>query len=405
MATQRYGRTQNQVLLAKVESTEGTAESLTSATDAVPVEPFTLDLGEQTIDSNEATGSIIQGETVVTRFDPRLQANCKMRGSGNVATAPRQGPIMRAGGMAEQTLAILPASGVFDVASAPTTSSITIDRSAGTGTQLAATNALLAAQLVGRVMTLSVAPATPRDVVIYSATVSTNTVTINFCETVAGMGATTEAVIKPGNLYQQTTSPPSLTLGAYQDGKLRTLVGCRPKLSFTWPGSERLLMACDFAGTFYAEADASVPTDTDLGSLPAEVISRYGRAWLGKLETALSNFTLDLQTTDTRYPNPNLQYGVDRNILTKQNPGGTINVNDKLVAYQDIVTLVAANTRMPFCLVSDMSGSAGSRWAVTIPNLKILKAGGGDREGLIESVLSYQATFQSPTPAFALFNY
>jgi hypothetical protein len=407
MATQRYGRSKNAAILAKVEAVEGTAETLTSATDAMPCAPFTsFDLGEQTLESNEATGSIIKGETTVTRFDPRLPLELKMRGTASVATAPRQSPVLRAGGMTEQVLAVLPATGVFDVASAPSTSSIVIAQNAGTGTQLAGTNALLAAQLVGRVMTLSVAPATPRDVVITSATITTTNVTITFGETVAGMGATTEAVIKPGILYQApTATPPSLTIGGYRDGKRITLVGCRPKLAFAMPGSERPTMTADFGGSFQSETDTAMPSDIDFTGLPSEPIWRNGRAWFDYLETGCSNFSLDFQTTDTKYINPNLQYGVDRNILTEQNPGGTLVFNDKLVAYHDLITKVAANTKMPFVAVTDMSGAAGSRLAVAVPNMKILKKGDGEREGILENNNNFQAVYVAPTPAFTFFYY
>lgn len=403
MATQRYGRRQNAVLVAKVESSEGVAESLTTATDSIPCEPFTLDLGEQTIESAEAQASIIVGQKTVTRFDPRSTIVVNMRGSGAVATAPRVSPLLRIGGLAEQTLAVLPATGVFDVASG-TTTTIVVDRSSGTGTQLASTNATLAAQLVGRVMTLSVNPVTSRDVVIVKATISGNNVTITFGETLsAAADATTEAVIKPGTLYQPTTTVPSATVNGYNDGKKIALVGCRARHSFTMNGSERPSLSCDLGGTFVAETDASVPSDADFSSLPSEPIWRAGRAWIDYLDTGCSSFTLNSNTQSTKYINPNLTYGVDREILTSMDPGGTLNLNDKLVAYHDVVTKMAANTLMPFVAVTDLSGSAGSRLAVTIPNLKVLKRGLGDREGITESGLDYQAVFVSPTPAYTFF--
>jgi hypothetical protein len=60
---------------------------------------------------------------------------------------------------------------------------------------------------------------------------------------------------------------------------------------------------------------------------------------------------------------------------------------------------------MPFIAVTDLSGAAGSRWAHTVPNLLLLDPGDGDREGLIEAQLRFQAVKISPTPAFTWFNY
>ncbi len=403
MATQRYGRRQNAVFVAKVEGTEGTAESLTTASDSIPVEPFVLDLGEQTIDSNEAQGSLIAGQTTVTRFDPRGPVTFNMRGSGSAATAPRQSPILRTGGFAEQQLAVLPSATYFSVASG-TTTTIVIDRSSGTGTQLASTNATLAAQLVGRAMTLSINPATPRIVFITSATISGNNVTITFGETLASAADnTTRAIVSAGILYQPTTTIPSMTVNAYTDGKMVALVGCRNRLSLTLNGAERGQITADIGGTFVSETDAAVPGDADFSSLPAEPILRNGRVWINKLDTGMSSLSLSMNAESTKYPNPNLTYGIDREIITKLNPGGTLNLNDKLVAYHDVVSMMAANTLQTYVAATDLSGSAGSRVALTIPNLKVLKRGLGDREGIIESQINFQAAFVSPTPAVTLF--
>lgn len=389
--TQRYGRVQNQALLVEIEVTEGTLETPDAATQAVPFEPAQVPLNPNVIESNEATGSIIRGRRTITRLDPRLSVVSKMRGSGTVGTNPRQGPILEVSGMDPTNEAVLPATGVFDVASG-TTTTVVIDRAAGTGTQLPATTALLRAKLVGRPMTLSVNPATPKTVIITDATLSGNNVTITFREPLASTaGATTEAVVLAADIYRPTDTIPTISAWLYRDGKLIKLAGCRGRGSLAMPGGDRPTFTSDMAGRFDSESDAAVPAAVDFSALPAEPLFRKGIAVVGAKETGLSNFTLDHGASDTRYPNPNQDLGLDQNIITALDPQGVITLNDKLVAFHDLKTDLINNVLLPLVMCTDRSGSAGSRLAVTIPNALLLDVQDGDREGLHENQLPYQA--------------
>lgn len=389
--TQRYGRTQNQALLVEIEAAEGVLETPDAATQAVPIEPFQVPLNPNVIESNEATGSIIRGRRVVTRLDPRLTAVSKMRGSGTLGTNPRQAPLLQVGGMAFTNEARLPSgSDVFDVASG-TTTTIVIDRTAGTGTQLPSTTATLRARLVGLAMTLSVNPSTARTVIITDATITGSNVTITFREPLASAADnTTEAVILQQDVARPTTTIPTISAWGYRDGKLIKLAGCRGRGSLAMPGGERPTYTVDLAGRFDSESDASVPAAVDFSGLPAEPLFRNGIAVLGGKETGCSNFTLDHTATDTRYPNPNQLLGLDQNIITALDPQGVVTLNDKLVAFHDIKSDLINNTLMPIVMCTDRSAAAASRFAATVPNALLLDVQDGDREGLHENQVPYQ---------------
>lgn len=401
--TQRYGRNQNQALLVEIEVTENVLETPDAATQAVPFEPATVSLNPNVIESNEATGSLIRGRRTVTRLDPRFPPTVKMRGSGAVGTLPRQGPLLEVSGTDPTSHAVLPATGVFDAASG-TTTTIVVDRSAGTGTQLPATTALCRALLVGRPMVLSVNPTVAQTVGIVDATVSGDNVTITFRQPLASAADnTTEAVILAADVYRPTDTIPTLSAWLYRDGKLRKLAGCRGRGSLAMPGGERPTWACDLAGRFHSDSDASVPAAVDFSSLPSEPIWRNGIAVVGDKETACENFTLDLSASDTRYPNPNQSSGLDQNIITALDPQGVITVNDKLVAFDDYVTDLQNNALFPIVCATDLSGSAGTRFMVTVPNAQLLDMQDAEREGLATNQLPYQAVnLAGGFPAFAL---
>jgi hypothetical protein len=240
-------------------------------------------------------------------------------------------------------------------------------------------------------------------VVIIDATFATPNITLTFSPPLASAaGATTEAVIKPAMLYRATDTIPTLSAWAYRDGKLVKLRGLRGKNSLVMPGGERPTLTCDLAGTFVTETDASVPATIDFTGLPAESIWRNGICTLNNLDTGCSNFTLDLQASDTRYPNPNLPLALDRNIITSIDPGGVITVNDKLNSVHDIVTALLGNTLMAIVVTTDLGGAAGSRFSVCIPQALLLDRQDGDREGIMENQLPYQAVSNSPFPPFII---
>src|SRR5690242_2289499 len=106
-------RAVNQVLAAKIETTEGTVNAPTPLTDSIPISNFELPLNPKTFKSQEATGSLYKGASSVTRFEPRLTGTMLMRAAGTAGTAPRCDPILQAGGLAGTAYTVLPSTSTF----------------------------------------------------------------------------------------------------------------------------------------------------------------------------------------------------------------------------------------------------------------------------------------------------
>lgn len=402
MAIQDYLRNPNKALTAKVETVEGTFEAPIPATDAIPLEDAGFALNPEVEESNEATGVIDTAEADVTGTKPNITGTLKLRGSGSVTVAPRYAAILKACGLGETIATILPPTGTYDVASG-TTTTLVIDRTLVGNTSLPSTNAMLAA-LIGRPIELSVNPTTTRRTGIVNATITGNNVTITIGETLAAaMGATTEAKILPGPVYQPIqTVPPSISMERFLDGIVQRIKGVRGTCGFTLPGARRGTINIDMRGIFHQQADEAVPTTIDFSTLPPPPIWRAGRAHLNKLEIGATQFTCNLSNAQTQHPNPNIDSGFDRNIITKRDVRGQLDVNMALKATHDRIGALTANTKMPFMALLDDTAATGARVLITVPNFKVLDVGEGDRESIAEHTLPYQGVYLSPMPTVTL---
>jgi hypothetical protein len=397
---QDYLRSPNKALVAKEQAVEGVFETLDPATDAIPLEDFDWPLNPETLPSTEATGTIFESETDIINTKPSITGTCKLRGSGSVSTPPRFAPLLIASGHEEEVCAVIPASGTSTIKT-------------GTGTTTGFTIDLVAeadwpsvdGEMVGRVVTLSVNPATPINVVIVGYEVTGNDAVVTLDHTFGvTLGNTTEVVAIAGIMYRPAQAePPAISIAAYMDGRVRKLRDVRGTCGITIPGANRGTLNFDLRGNLEDDDDEVVPTTINFGALPAPAIWRDGRATLDKKLTGCSNFTLNQNNDQTQYPNPNADTGYDENIITKIKPGGELTVNMALKATHDRVAKLTTNTKMSWTAVLEEDAGVGARWAVTVPNLKLTDVGKGDRQGIAEHRLPYQAVYVAPIVPYALF--
>jgi hypothetical protein len=98
-------RSRNKVLLAKIETASGTAETGLLAADVVYVSEANMSPQPNVINLDELGGSIDQGESIVTTLPVQLSTTTPIRGSGTAGTAPSFGKLLKASGMSETVVA------------------------------------------------------------------------------------------------------------------------------------------------------------------------------------------------------------------------------------------------------------------------------------------------------------
>lgn len=395
---QDYLRSPNKALVAKIQSVEGVFETMDPATDAIPMDDFDWPLNPETLASTEATGAIFEAETDIVNTKPSITGTCKMRGSGSVTTPPRFSPLLIASGHDENVKTVIPATGVSDV-TAGGASQVTIDLT--TETDWPNTDGAM----VGRLAELSGNPATAKEVSIIGYDVTGTNVVVTFDHVFSPVLDNTTKIKAPaGVLYTPAQDVPDLiSIAAYLDGRVRKIRDVRGTVGITIPGANRGTLNFDLRGNLEDDDDEAVPVTIDFSGLPSPAIWRKGRATLDKLLTGCSNFTLNQNNDQTQYPNPNVDTGFDANIITKIKPGGELTLNMALKATHDRVGKLTANTKMAWSALLDKDAGAGGRWLVTVPNLKFTDVGKGDRQGIAEHRLPYQAVYVPPVVPYALF--
>src|SRR5688572_24132435 len=125
-------RTKNKVLLAKIESAEG-SDAAPAVTDAILCENPRLSWNANVITTNEVTGSLDSDAPLVGGMTVSLTFDVFLKGSGVAGTAPEFGDLLKACGYAETITAA--AVGAPTACASGTTTTATLAAPAGTTAQ------------------------------------------------------------------------------------------------------------------------------------------------------------------------------------------------------------------------------------------------------------------------------
>lgn len=393
-------------LVVGPQTTVGTYEAPTTATGGILIEDVRVSMNPQRIESQENTGTPDQGETEVTHYEPEITGSFKLRGSGDVTVAPHGADLLESGGISISTKAVLPSSSTFAIQSGGTTSSGTVDRAAGNGSQLPST-AAGCADLAGRPAILAGNPATAVLTVIESCTLSGTIVTFVFAHVFgSALDASTTLQILPGQMLEPVAdlaAAPVKSTDVYQNGIVRRFKDCRTVLSFSVDGAGHCIVQASIKANFDGWADAAVPTDMALDGKPNAAKWRDGRARMAKVALAATSFELNPQTTDARHRAPEEPHGLDAPTLTGRNVTARLVVNKAKKATQDRLAMILANMKFAVVLVLDKNAAVGTRIAIILPKGKALGITDENFQGILDDGLELQAVRESPLPTYRIF--
>jgi hypothetical protein len=104
-------RSRNAVLLAKIESTEGTDASPSASTDAILIESPKIKPTVNLVNTTEVTGTLDDAGPIVGGMKVDITFDLLLKGSGVAGTIPECSPLMKACGWVETiTASAIPAS-------------------------------------------------------------------------------------------------------------------------------------------------------------------------------------------------------------------------------------------------------------------------------------------------------
>lgn len=378
------GSTRKKVLLAKIESTQGTDASPTSVDAVLCEDPlFTPDVN--IINTNEVTGSLDSSPPIVGGIKGKVTFSVYLKGSGTAGTAPQFGKLLRACGFAETiTASAVPASPAALQAGGSGTSAV-LGTAAGT-----ASNAYLGMPVIfssasagGVNGTAFVADYTTGRVASLTDSFGTSTLV-----------ATSNYQIPVNVAYTPSSaSAPGLTIYLYEDmgggnGKVRKLLGCIGSVTLSVDAGGVGKLNFTFMGMYAGESDASLPTGMTYEATRPPVW-RSGKMLMNRVAAAVKTLSSDVGNTTPMPDDPNQTEGFNVPLITVRNITGSVDPLDVLVATNDVMSAFRNGTT--HILHARWGSTSGNMLGITYPSSLYTGNNPAERENLNARAYPFEA--------------
>jgi len=191
----------------------------------------------------------------------------------------------------------------------------------------------------------------------------------------------------------------SATIYYYQDGKRKTLTGCRGTVSFNLTAGDYGKASFTFTGHVGSDTDQSLPTGTFDATLPegliglSFVLGGYA-AEINSLEFALNNEV----STPSSISSAD---GFGEIRIAGRDVAGSVDPEDELIATEDYIADWKADSTKALD-TSVIGGTAGNRYQITMPAVAYRDIGPGDRDGIRTLDISFGAGISSGDDEFSL---
>lgn len=370
MATRLYSR--NAVLLAKIETTEGTDASPTGGSNAILCSELSIEpLAGNTVDLAYVRPYMGKSPSLRVEDYVTVSLTCDLAGTASAGTAAAWGPLLRACGMQETLLA----AAVTGTAQAGTTTTVTLAAGAS-----ATDNIYVGADLA---ITSGAASGQTRSIIAYNGTTKVATVDKAYGSAVSTGGYSIGA---NATYLPISTGFESITLYYNQNGVRHKALGCRGTVSFDMSANTRPTMKFQFTGIFGGIADASETGVVFTNwQVPVAVNSTNSAALLaGKLADGsatgiqLATFSLDLGNAIKH----RMLVGSENVVLTDRQAQGSVSIEATTVTFNDWWTNIRNSVKAP--LYIENGTVAGNTVGLFLPNAQLTDPKYTDSDGIVQ---------------------
>jgi len=351
-------RTLNRTVLAKVEGTSGVDASPSVGSDAVLVEDPSTEAGLELLNTNEVTGSLDPRAPIVGGGPQNFGCAFYLKGSGTPGTAPEAGPLLQACALGLTTLA----ADVDDTAQAGASGSITLHSGASA----------TADAYKGMVVTLNGGTGSGQTRVITGYNGSTKVATV-YPDWTTPPDNTSEFIVYACNRYAPASD--SLVTATIYDYLHRSVSGNhRLFKTLGWAGNLQLALPVRGLPRATVAGQGAVQTPTDVSdpgaatydaTRPKPVMA--ADFWLGGVETAFNNLTLDLGNQVQAADDPSDTYGISVAGVTRRAITGRVNPPVSLLSARDVFADFLAGTERAIWL--RWGAVAGNRVSLLLPRV------------------------------------
>lgn len=191
----------------------------------------------------------------------------------------------------------------------------------------------------------------------------------------------------------------TVTIGYREGGNYRIAEGCRGTFTMTAEGGQPARLTFNLKGRIVSETAASAPTPSEEATLPPPFVN--ASVAIGGFSAEIQSITLDVGNNVIAPVNPNNADGFGDVRITARNSRGTINPKREAIGTKDYVGIFRAGTNQAIA-TGVIGGTAGNRWALSVPVASFVNVGGADRDELLTYDLEFQAVDTDGTNDFAI---
>ncbi len=359
-------------LAAKIESVEGTAETL-AASDAGIMVNFSpkASFDPQMYQRDQVRSSLTKLGKLTGKRSGSLEFNILLRGSGSITTDPEWVKLIKACGFAVSGLKKIT---IGAITSGPFKHGETI-----TGGTSGATGRVVIKTANGTT-TLYYVPITG---------------TFQNAETITGgtSGASAASGSSPSDAGREikplSSSVPSLTMGLYEDGVRKLLRGCRGTAKFSFKIGEPAMLNFSFKGVEAGVIDTALLTGLSFDQTIPPVLLNASMSCDG---VSLNVGEMEIDVSNTLAPKDKIDdsRGILSYMITGRDMQGSFNPEMVAVASHDFFSKWFSNTAM----ILDMAygDTAGNKFRIYGPSIIYSKVEDADRDGIQIAQTSFDVT-------------
>ena len=189
-----------------------------------------------------------------------------------------------------------------------------------------------------------------------------------------------------------STGHESVTIYYYSDGMLQKMTGCRGTFSGTFETGSYGKLSFTMTGHVSAATDVTIATPTFDTTIPAPLIG--GSFAAGGYAAVIASLSMDMGNEIATPPDMNAADGYSDIYITGRDVNGSYDPEQVLVATNDFIGDWKAGTSMAIN-TGVIGGTAGNKYAISLPYAYSRDIGIGDRDGLRAFEIGYGAAESS----------
>jgi hypothetical protein len=331
------------------------------------------------IEIDEYTGSLDRAASIVGGLKPRLRLRMPIRGSGVAATAPDFGRLMQACTFAITATAA--AVGAPTAAASGTTTTVTAATPFGTTAQ----------QYRGMPLLVTGDQTFTTGIMDYTAGR-----VITMGETRTALTTSSLLQVPINNLYSPTSDESvykTVTVYLYKDGILWTFVGCSGTASIEVVTGGLCFVTFEMRAVFGAKSATALPAGaataaaTRAAIVPPRLVA--GKVQLNKTAAQIKTLTINAGVNVILPDDPEGADGYGPSVPVERDVGGSLNPYINTATAVGLMTNFRTGVSMN--LMALVGSTAGNRFLFVCPAVKNVAMDPGDRGGLAEHGMTFQA--------------